>query len=55
MSEKPWLEHYDQGVPKTLQPYPEITLIETLRETVKLRPRFPGDVIQRSPDECNRA
>jgi long-chain acyl-CoA synthetase len=40
MSEKPWLEHYDQGVPKTLQPYPEITLIETLREIVRLKPEF---------------
>src|SRR4030043_322749 len=41
MSEKPWLAHYDEGVPKTLRPYPEITLIETLRETVKLKPEYP--------------
>jgi long-chain acyl-CoA synthetase len=41
MSGKPWLDHYDEGVPKTLQPYPEITLIETLRETVQLNPEFP--------------
>jgi long-chain acyl-CoA synthetase len=41
MPEKPWLEHYDQGVPKTLKPYPEITLIDTLRETVSIKPDFP--------------
>ncbi|OGN94829.1 MAG: AMP-dependent synthetase, partial [Chloroflexi bacterium RBG_13_50_21] len=41
MSAKPWLEHYDQGVPKTLKPYPEITLIETLREIVSIKPEFP--------------
>jgi long-chain acyl-CoA synthetase len=41
MSGKPWLDHYDEGIPKTLKPYPEITLIETLRETVQLKPDFP--------------
>jgi long-chain acyl-CoA synthetase len=41
MSSKLWLEHYDEGVPQTLKPYPEITLVDTLSETVKLRPAFP--------------
>ncbi len=49
MSEKPWLDHYDQGVPKTLQPYPEITLIETLRETVQLKPEFPVLLFKGTP------
>src|SRR4030043_2219081 len=49
MSGKPWLEHYDEDVPKTLQPYPEITLIETLRETVKLRPDFPVILFKEAP------
>jgi long-chain acyl-CoA synthetase len=49
MSEKPWLDHYDQGVPKTLQPYPEISLIETLRETVHLRPDFPVLLFKGAP------
>ncbi len=49
MSEKPWLDHYDQGVPKTLQPYPEITLIETLRETVQQKPEFPVLLFKGSP------
>jgi long-chain acyl-CoA synthetase len=49
MSERPWLDHYDQGVPKTLQPYPEITLIETLRETVQLKPEFPVLLFKGAP------
>jgi long-chain acyl-CoA synthetase len=49
MPEKPWLEHYDQGVPKTLKPYPEITLIETLRETVSIKPEFPVLLFKGAP------
>jgi long-chain acyl-CoA synthetase len=49
MSAKPWLDHYDQGVPKTLQPYPEITLIETLREIVQLKPDFPVLLFKGAP------
>jgi len=49
MSGKLWLDHYDEGVPKSLQPYPEITLIETLRETVKLRPDFPVLLFKEAP------
>jgi long-chain acyl-CoA synthetase len=41
MSDKPWLNHYAEGVPKSLQPYPEITLIETLREAAKQKPDYP--------------
>ncbi len=49
MSGKPWLDHYDEDVPKTLQPYPEITLIETLRNTAKLKPDFPVILFKESP------
>src|SRR4030042_3586348 len=49
MTGKSWLEHYDEDVPKTLQPYPEITLIETLRETVKLKPDFPVILFKEAP------
>ncbi|NTU67782.1 MAG: long-chain fatty acid--CoA ligase [Chlorobiaceae bacterium] len=35
MTERPWFNHYDAGVPQTLQPYPEHTLLDVLRETVK--------------------
>jgi len=35
MTERPWFRNYDEGVPHTLKPYPEHTLIDVLRETVK--------------------
>jgi len=38
MSEKPWLRHYDEGVPCTLAPYPEITLVDLLRQTADEHP-----------------
>jgi long-chain acyl-CoA synthetase len=34
-----WLQHYDQGVPETLGPYPERTL---LGEAVAQRPGAPA-------------
>ena len=51
--EKPWLKHYDKGVPATLD-YPQITLHRRLEETAKRFPDstaiiFPGalgDVLQ---------
>jgi long-chain acyl-CoA synthetase len=49
MSGNLWLDHYDEGVPKTLRPYPEITLIETLRETVNLKPDFPILLFKETP------
>jgi long-chain acyl-CoA synthetase len=49
MSEKPWLEHYDQGVPKTFKPYPEITLIDTLRDIVRQKPEFPVLLFKGAP------
>ncbi len=38
MTAKPWLDHYDPGVPKTLEPYPQITLLDHIRETAQQRP-----------------
>ena len=37
-SSRPWLAHYDPGVPTTLQPYPAGTLIDFLDRHVKERP-----------------
>ncbi|HEV8233471.1 MAG TPA: AMP-binding protein [Gemmatimonadaceae bacterium] len=37
----PWLAHYDPGVPATLKPYPERTLLYYLSETVRTRPDHP--------------
>ena len=35
---KPWLDHYDRGVPHTLRPYPAHTLLDVVSETVRQRP-----------------
>ena len=37
-----WLPHYDQGVPDTLSPYPERTLLDDLAEAVAERPGAPA-------------
>ncbi len=34
----PWLKNYDKGVPHTLEPYPERTLLDILNDTVRQRP-----------------
>jgi long-chain acyl-CoA synthetase len=41
MSKKPWLPHYDEGVPDTLKPYPERTLMDVLSETARQYPERP--------------
>src|SRR5512139_1630699 len=38
MDTKPWLKHYDEGVPHSLQPYPAITLLDVVGETARQRP-----------------
>lgn len=42
MTAKPWLSHYDAGVPATLHPYPPITLLDSVAETARLRPNHPA-------------
>jgi long-chain acyl-CoA synthetase len=37
-AERPWLKHYDEGVPKSLAPYPDIPLFQLLRETAEKMP-----------------
>ena len=39
MEEKPWFKSYDPGMPHTLKPYPECTLLDEVRDTVQLRPK----------------
>src|SRR5262245_66406197 len=34
----PWLQHYDNGVPATLAPYPRRTLLEYVDDWVRSRP-----------------
>src|SRR5450432_411633 len=35
----PWLAHYDEGVPSTLAPYPNRTLVDFLAAAARERPR----------------
>jgi len=39
---RPWLAHYDAGVPSTLEPYPERTLLDYLSETARTHPDRPA-------------
>ena len=41
MSDKRWLNNYDKGVPKTLEPYPQKTLVDLVDEAVKEHPDYP--------------
>jgi long-chain acyl-CoA synthetase len=38
VDDRPWFKSYDPGLPRTLQPYPERTLLDVMAETVKDRP-----------------
>ena len=40
--EKHWLKQYDEGVPHSLQPYPERTLLDVVSETACQRPEHPA-------------
>lgn len=42
MESKPWLKNYDDGIPHTLQPYPERTLLDVVTETARQRPDHPA-------------
>ena len=37
-----WLEHYDEGMPATLGPYPERTLLDDLADAAAERPNGPA-------------
>jgi long-chain acyl-CoA synthetase len=38
MDNHPWLKNYDEGVPRTLEPYPQTTMIEVVDESAKAKP-----------------
>jgi long-chain acyl-CoA synthetase len=42
MDAKPWLKQYDEGVPHTLRPYPDKTLLDVVSDTVSRRPNHPA-------------
>jgi len=39
---RPWLNHYDEGVPQSLAPYPPHTLLHYVRQTATQRPSHPA-------------
>ncbi len=41
MANHPWVKNYDQGVPESLMPYPDRTLLDYLSEAARQRPDFP--------------
>jgi long-chain acyl-CoA synthetase len=46
MKDYPWVKHYEAGVPHTLQPYPEITVLDVLADALKQRPEHPLAIFQ---------
>ena len=38
----PWLSHYDPGVPASLEPYPDRTLVDYLAEAARAQPDAPA-------------
>ncbi|HSF81781.1 MAG TPA: long-chain fatty acid--CoA ligase [Anaerolineales bacterium] len=46
MNEKPWFKHYDEGVPYTLMPYPERTLVDVISDSASQRPKHPALLFQ---------
>jgi long-chain acyl-CoA synthetase len=41
MKEYVWFRSYDPGVPHTLQPYPDMTVLDVLADCLKERPEYP--------------
>jgi long-chain acyl-CoA synthetase len=50
--ERMWLKHYDRGVPHTLQPYPERTLVDVVSEAAQQRPDHPALFFQGARLSC---
>jgi long-chain acyl-CoA synthetase len=42
MSDRPWFKSYDPGMPHTLHPYPECTLLDFVSQAAALRPAHPA-------------
>jgi long-chain acyl-CoA synthetase len=46
MDRKPWLAHYDPGMPGTLAPYPARLIHDYLRDTARERPEHPAIIFK---------
>src|SRR5207245_10401255 len=44
--ERPWLDHYDDGVPATLAPYPQQSLVDIVKATAAERPRHTAAIFK---------
>jgi long-chain acyl-CoA synthetase len=42
MIPQPWLRHYDDAVPASLQPYPPTTLVDAVADAARERPEHPA-------------
>jgi long-chain acyl-CoA synthetase len=42
----PWHSHYDEGVPRSLAPYPSHTLLHYIRDTALQRPSHPAAIFR---------
>ncbi len=42
MEMTPWFKHYDEGVPRTLRPYPNRTLLDYIADSAKDKPDHPA-------------
>jgi long-chain acyl-CoA synthetase len=46
MSPRPWTAHYDAGVPRSLAPYPDRTLLDYVSDTARSRPNDPAVIFK---------
>jgi long-chain acyl-CoA synthetase len=42
MEMTPWFKHYDEGVPRTLRPYPDRTLLDYIADSAREKPDHPA-------------
>src|SRR5690348_6085901 len=45
----PWLQHYDEGVPRTIGIYPDKTLVDFVREHAEAKPDAPALIFKGRP------
>lgn len=50
--DRPWLSHYDAGVPASLHPYPQRPLFEFLRDAARERPDHPAIIFKGRRISC---
>ncbi len=52
MDTKPWLKNYDAGVPASLAPYPNKTLLDVVAQAARERPNNPALLFQGAAVSC---